>query len=103
MTGVQTCALPIFTYYDTHSEWRFRVHDLDEDDTYDHSDRAQAFKRVLEIKGKGLLPIGLVLKGEHPSLESLFLDPERTPPALQDIDPARHLHKYLEVMHSFMG
>jgi 2-oxoglutarate ferredoxin oxidoreductase subunit beta len=94
---------PCVTYYDTHREWRFRVYNLDEDDKYDHSDRAQAFQRVLEINETGLIPIGLVLKGENPSLESLLLDPDQAPPALQDVDPAKHLDKYHELMYSFMG
>jgi 2-oxoglutarate ferredoxin oxidoreductase subunit beta len=94
---------PCVTYYDTHREWRFRVYNLDEDDKYDHSDRAQAFHRVLEINETGLIPIGLVLKGENPSLESLLLDPDQAPPALQDVDPAKHLDKYHELMYSFMG
>jgi len=94
---------PCVTYYDTHREWRFRVYDLDEDEKYNHSDRAQAFQRVLEINEMGLIPIGLVLKGLHPSLESLLLDPEQTPPALQDVDPAKRLDEYYNLMCSFMG
>lgn len=94
---------PCVTYYDTHREWRFRVYNLDEDDKYNHSNRAQAFQRVLEVNERGLIPIGLVLKSEHPSLESLLLDPDQGPPALQDVDPAKHLDKYHELMYSFMG
>lgn len=94
---------PCVTYYDTHREWRSRVHNLDEDDKYDQSDRARAIQTILEINETGLIPIGLVLKREHPSLESVFLDRDQSPPALQDVDPAKHLDEYRELMHSFMG
>lgn len=94
---------PCVTYNDTHREWRFRVYDLDQDEKYSHADRAQAFQRVLELNEKGIIPVGLVLKGEHPSLESLVLEAGHTPPALQEIDPSKHLDEYHKLMRSFMG
>jgi 2-oxoglutarate/2-oxoacid ferredoxin oxidoreductase subunit beta len=94
---------PCVTYYDTHREWRFRVLDVNADEIYDPSDRAKAFQKVLEITGEGRIPIGLIYKGEYPSLEALVLKSDYPPAALQDIKSLTIKENYLKTMNSFYG
>lgn len=94
---------PCVTYYDTHREWKFRVYDVDEDEKYNPRDRAQVFQRMIEINEKGLIPIGLVFEGEHPSLETLVLKKGQAAPALQEIDLEKRVEDYSKLMQTFMG
>ena len=94
---------PCVTYYDTHREWRFRVLDVNDDESYDPGDRAKAFQKVTEIIGEGRIPIGLIYKGEFPSLESLILNSDHTPAALQDIESPAIKEDYHKTMNAFLG
>lgn len=94
---------PCVTYYDTHREWRFRVFDVNDDKSYDPRDRAKAFQKVIEITGNGQIPIGLIYKGEYPSLESLIIKSDSAPAALQDIKSPTIREEYRKTMNSFYG
>ena len=95
---------PCVTYYDTHREWRSRVLDVNNgDESYDPGDRAKAFQKMIEITGEGRIPIGLIYKGEYPSLESLILSSDHTPAALQDIKSPAIKEDYRKTMNSFLG
>ena len=94
---------PCVTYYDTHREWRFRVFDVNNDESYDPGDRAKSFQKMVEITGKGQIPIGLIYKGEFPSLESLVLNPDYPPAAMHDITLSSVKEDYLKTMNSFYG
>jgi len=95
---------PCVTYYDTHREWRSRALDVNNDDeSYDPGDRAKAFQKMIEITGEGRIPIGLIYKGEYPSLESLILNSDYPPAALQDIKSPAIKEDYRETMNSFLG
>lgn len=76
---------PCVTYYDTHREWRARVYNVDEDESFDPTSRAAAFQKIIELKEQGHIPIGRIFKGEHPSLESIIVNKEETLPAQQNI------------------
>jgi len=69
---------PCVTYYDTHREWRARVYNVDKDESFDPTSRAAAFQKVIELKEQGHIPIGMIFKGEHPSLESIIVNKEET-------------------------
>jgi len=94
---------PCVTYYDTHREWASRVHDVDEDENYDRTDRGGAFQKSLEILSGYKIPIGLIYKGEHVSLESLALKEDSIPPALQDLNAPESMESCKKIMQSFMG
>lgn len=94
---------PCVTYYDTHREWRFRVSDVNDDESYDPGDRAKAFQKMMEITSNGQIPIGLIYKGEYPSLESLIMNSDYPPPALQDIKSSSITEDYRKTMNSFYG
>ena len=76
---------PCVTYNDTYRDWRTSVYDVDEEQGYESSNRAMAFTRMQELREDGRLPLGLIYRGERPSLESLSLNKDFAPPALQDI------------------
>ncbi|MGI9533328.1 MAG: thiamine pyrophosphate-dependent enzyme [Thermodesulfobacteriota bacterium] len=94
---------PCVTYYDTHREWAARVHNVEEDEGYDCTDRGSAFQKSLEILNSHKIPIGLIYEGEHISLESLALKEESVPPALQDPASPESIEDCKEIMQSFMG
>ena len=94
---------PCVTYYDTHREWAARVHDVQEDEAYDCTNRASAFQKSLEILNNNKIPIGLIYKGEHISLESLALKEDTVPPALQDPCSPESIEDCNKLMQTFMG
>ena len=94
---------PCVTYYDTHREWAARVHNVEEDEGYDRTDRGSAFQKSLEILKNHKIPIGLIYEGEHISLESLALKEDSIPPALQDTGSPESVEDCKKLMLSFMG
>lgn len=94
---------PCVTYYDTHREWRTRVYNVNEEEGFDPSDRANSFKRVLEIKAEGRIPIGQIFKGEHASLEKLLLNQDETYPAQQKIGHTDHRAEYDKFIKAYTG
>ncbi|NIP38108.1 MAG: 2-oxoacid:ferredoxin oxidoreductase subunit beta [Candidatus Dadabacteria bacterium] len=94
---------PCVTYYDTHREWRFRVFDVNDDENYDATDRAGAFKKMIDIADEGRIPIGLLFKNEHASLESLITSSDHPPAALQDIESQEIKEEYRKTMDAFLG
>jgi 2-oxoglutarate ferredoxin oxidoreductase subunit beta len=93
---------PCVTYNDTYRAWRTDVYDIEQDPSYDSTDKAAAFARLLELREQGRLPIGLLYRGDRPALEALALNAEYPAPALQNIDPAGLMDKYEQVLGSFM-
>ncbi len=94
---------PCVTYYDTHREWRTKVYNVNEEEGFDPSDRANSFKRVLELKGESRIPIGLIYKGENASLEKLLLNENETFPAQQEIGHTDHRAVYDKFINSYLG
>lgn len=94
---------PCVTYYDTHREWASRVHNVDDDNSYDRSDRGAAFQKSLEILGNNKIPIGLIYLGDHVSLESLTLMEDGIPPALQEPGSSESMENCKKIIQSFMG
>ena len=94
---------PCVTYYDTHREWRARVHNIDEEEGYDPTNRGMAFQRSLQLTEEGRIPIGRIFKGEHASLESLILNKTELPPAQQQIGRKDHREHYEKFINSYMG
>jgi 2-oxoglutarate ferredoxin oxidoreductase subunit beta len=94
---------PCVTYYDTHREWRARVYNLDTDESYNPTNRTAAFKKLLELKEEGHIPIGRVFKNEHPSLESILLNKEEIAPAQQEIGHNDHRKHYDQFIKSHLG
>ena len=91
------------TYYDTHREWRARVYNLDTDESYNPTNRTAAFKKLLELKEEGHIPIGRVFKNEHPSLESILLNKEEIAPAQQEIGHNDHRKHYDQFIKTHLG
>lgn len=94
---------PCVTYYDTHREWRARVYNINEEEGYDPTDRAGAFKRMLEIKEERKIPIGQIFKGENPSLENLIINHNETFPAQQKIGGTEHRAEYEKFIKAHIG
>lgn len=93
---------PCVTYNDTYRDWRSAAYDLDAEEGYDPTKRAAAFGRLVELREKGRLPLGLVYRAERPPLEALTRRDEFPSPALQDIGALALHARYREVMQSFM-
>ena len=94
---------PCVTYYDTHREWRARVYNVDEDESFDPTDRTGTFQRLLELKDQGQIPIGRIYKGEHPSLESIIVNKDEIFPAQQEIGHDDHRKHYEQFMKAHLG
>ena len=94
---------PCVTYYDTHREWRARVYNVDEDESFDPTNRAGAFQKIIELKKEGHIPIGHIFKGEHISLESILLNKEEPAPAQQRIGHNEHRKHYDKFISSHLG
>ncbi len=76
---------PCVTYNDKYRDWRTSVYDVDTEEGYDPENRAQAFTRMQELRDEGRLPLGLIFRSERSALETLALNQDFPPPALQDI------------------
>jgi 2-oxoglutarate ferredoxin oxidoreductase subunit beta len=87
---------PCVTYNDTYPQWEAQLHDLDTDDTYDPSDRANAFGRAINLQAEGRIPVGLIYRSE-PSAVS----PDLPNPSTADLRPASHLADYRRLLHSY--
>ena len=94
---------PCVTYYDTHREWRAKVYNVDEDESFDPTNRTAAFQKIIELKAQGHIPIGRIFKGEHISLESILLNKEETAPAQQKIGHNEHRKHYDKFISSHLG
>jgi 2-oxoglutarate ferredoxin oxidoreductase subunit beta len=94
---------PCVTYYDTHREWRARVYNVEEAEEYDPTNRAMAFQRSLQLGEEGRIPIGLIFKGEHPSLESLVINKNEPTPAQQKIGHNGHREHFEKFIESYIG
>ncbi len=94
---------PCVTYHDTHREWRAKVYNVENDENYDRSNRTEVYTNLHRILDDGRIPIGLLYHSEHPSLESLVLNPEKTVPALQAVVQKETIEEYKKTMHKFMG
>jgi 2-oxoglutarate ferredoxin oxidoreductase subunit beta len=64
---------PCVTYNDTYPDWMNKVHDIDADPEYHSDHRGRAFSRIFELLEQSLIPIGLIYRGEHASLQSSML------------------------------
>ena len=93
---------PCVTYNDTYREWRTSIHNLDNEESYDASNRASAFARIVELREKGSLPVGLIYEGSRPALEAQALSSEFVAPARQDLTDPCLVNRYREAMQSFI-
>ena len=93
---------PCVTYNDTYREWRTNVYNIDDDADYDRKDRAVAFTRMIDLRERGRLPLGLIYEGERPALEKLVCNPAFDPPARQDISDPNLVDSYREALQSFI-
>jgi len=64
---------PCVTYNDTYPEWMHRVYDVDADPEYRADQRGTAFARSMDLKEQGRIPIGLIYRGEHTSLQDALV------------------------------
>ena len=91
---------PCVAYNDSYQDWPARLHNVDEDPSYDPTNRAGAFEMAIGLEAEGGQPAGLIYQNESPSLESVLTSGAV---ALQDITPAVHMDKYRAVMDGFRG
>jgi len=94
---------PCVTYNDTYRLWKAMIHDLGNDEDYVPTDRAAAFRRVTELRRAGKIPIGIVYRGTHRSLEVATLKDLSMSVADRDISIRANEEGYREVMASFKG
>ncbi len=94
---------PCVTYNDNYRDWRTRVYDIDSEEDYDSSDKTKAFIRMAELRKEGRLPLGLIFRGEHPSLEDVTINPDFKAPALHDIEEDRFDKAFNEALESYMA
>ena len=94
---------PCVTYNDNYRAWRTRVYDIDSEEEYDSSDKTKAFIRMAELRGEGRLPLGLIYRGEHPSLEGVTINHDFKAPALHNIEEDRFDNAFDEALKSYMA
>ena len=87
---------PCVTYHDTYVTWEGMLENLDDDPTYDPTDLAAAFARGVALEAQGRMPAGVIFRSDGGAGRKI-------PPAmaLQDIDPARHIDRYNDIMSSY--
>jgi 2-oxoglutarate ferredoxin oxidoreductase subunit beta len=94
---------PCVTYNDTYRLWKAMIHDLEQDREHVPTDRASAFRRVTELRNEGKIPIGIVYKGTHKSLEAATFKDVRVSLADMDISIGANEKGYRELMTKFRG
>ncbi|MEM7294029.1 MAG: thiamine pyrophosphate-dependent enzyme [Pseudomonadota bacterium] len=92
---------PCVTYNDTYREWRAKIIDMDADESYNATNRAESFMRLQALRDEGRLPLGLLYQGERASMESGALAPDFAPPAKVTIDPQELAQEYADAMATF--
>ena len=93
---------PCVTYNDSYRDWRARVYDIDSEDGYDSTNKSNAFSRMSELRNEGRLPLGLIYKGRHPSLEAVSLNKNYKAPALHDLENERFESAFEEALESYI-
>lgn len=92
---------PCVTYDDTYSLWLNKVYDLDADPDYRNDDRGKAFLDLNKLIEQSRIPIGLIYRGEHASLQSALL-PDPTPfHALEDQHVGRFNQHLEDVLSAY--
>jgi len=86
---------PCVTYNDTYPRWMNKIHDVDADPEYDCNDRGKAFFEALRLVEDSRIPIGLIYRGTHASLQSSLVS-DMTPFHALDDKYAEHTHGHLE-------
>lgn len=86
---------PCVTYDDTYSLWMNKVYDLDADPDYRNDDRGKAFFDLNRLIEQSHIPIGLIYRGEHASLQSALLS-DLTPFHSLEDQHAVHFNQHLE-------
>ena len=94
---------PCVTYYDTHREWRTRVYNVEQDSSFDPTDRAGVIQCLYDLNNDGKIPIGRLFKGEHNSLESLIINKQEAPPAQQKVGAGLHTQHYEKFIKAHLG
>ncbi len=74
---------PCVTYNDTYVTWMNSVRDVNADPDYDCGNRGDAFQKVVDLIERARVPIGLIFKGDHPTLQDAMV---------QQVPPSRALH-----------
>jgi len=87
---------PCVTYNDTYVTWEAMLVNLDDDPDYDPTDLSAAFARGVALEAAGRMPAGVIFRADDAT-------GYKTPPAMAraDIDPARHLDSYNDIMTSY--
>jgi 2-oxoglutarate/2-oxoacid ferredoxin oxidoreductase subunit beta len=91
---------PCVTYNDTYKEWRELVHNLDNDQDYDLSNRLSAITKVHQLRENGKIPTGQVYQGQSNSLETNTLSANE-PLALQDLSIEKNRSAYELLLKDF--
>lgn len=86
---------PCVTYDDTYAQWPHLLHDVDEDPTWDPSDRAAAFAGAERLAEDGRLAAGLLFLDETAGAR------ERAAPVEAPIDPVTLRLRYEELLDRY--
>ena len=76
-----------FNHVNTYAWYKQRVYHLDEDPTYDPTDRDQAWRRTLEWGDR--IPTGVFYRSQRPTLEDKYPALQAGPLVRQPIDPMK--------------
>ena len=91
---------PCVTYKDNYQTWPSTLYDVDDDSSYNASDRAAAFALGLKLAEEGRVPAGLIYRGPTVLKEAVA---EPAPHALAGTEIDRFRGEYQNVMDSFRG
>lgn len=91
---------PCVTYNDNYQEWQSVLYDVDDDASYDASDRGAAFALALRLANEGRVPSGLIYRGPTKLAEATE---ERPPAALEGTNLKAFAGDYQEIMDGFRG
>jgi len=92
---------PCVTYNDTYPDWMTRVHDVDGDPDYRNDDRGQAFSRINDLVQQSRIPIGLIYRGTHPSLQDSLLEDVAPVDSLADSKAPAARHYMDQVLSAY--
>ena len=85
-----------YNHVNTYQFYQSRVYKLEDDKTYDPTDREAAFKKSLEWGDK--IPIGLFYKSDRPDFQERLKMTNEVPLVKQNLDPA----KFEPLLEEFM-
>jgi len=93
---------PCVTYNDTYPAWSAALCNLDDDDDHNPSDRMGVVSRCTGLRAEGRIPAGLLYSAPGRALETTLKVSAANAPVHLDIEPARLIAEYRQLLEQMM-